>query len=165
VEEKKKLESLVRENERLKKEMQVVMDKERHRQQVEVLKQQNRITEERITYLKDMERKLRQVVIDWKKTDDKQAVIKHLKDLLFKKDTAQVVSKAEKKIQQQYQEISTDELKPGMLVKLKKNYQVGEVKEIRGKKAIVQIGQLPMQLSLSDLVAVEKIIQPQQKTV
>lgn len=161
--EKKKLEILVKENERLKKEMQVVMDKERHRQQVEVLKQQNRVTEERIAYLKDMERKLRQVVIDWRKTEDKQTVIKNLKDLLFKKDTAPVVSKAEKKIQQQYQEIETNELKVGMLVKLKKNYQVGEVKEIRGKKAIVQIGQLPMQLSMSDLVVVEKIIQPQQK--
>ncbi len=165
VEEKKKLENLVKENERLKKEMQVVMDKERHRQQVEVLKQQNRVTEERIAYLKDMERKLRQVVIDWKKTEEKQTVIKHLKDLLFKKDTAPVVSKAEKKIQQQYQEIDIEELKPGMLVKLKKNYQVGEIKEIRGKKAIVQIGQLPMQLSISDLVAVKKIIQAQQKKV
>ena len=84
---------------------------------------------------------------------------------ITKKDTAPVVSKAEKKIQQQYQEIDIEELKPGMLVKLKKNYQVGEIKEIRGKKAIVQIGQLPMQLSISDLVAVKKIIQAQQKKV
>ena len=36
------------------------MDKEKHQQQVEILKQQNKITEERIIYLKDMERKLKQ---------------------------------------------------------------------------------------------------------
>jgi DNA mismatch repair protein MutS2 len=43
------------------------------------------------------------------------------------------------------------------VVKLKKNYQVGEVKEIRGKRAIVQVGLLPMNVELSDLVAVKKI--------
>lgn len=43
------------------------------------------------------------------------------------------------------------------MVKLKKNYQVGEVKEIRGKRAIVQIGQLPMNVDMADLISVEKI--------
>ena len=33
------------------------MDKEKHRQQVAVLKEQNKISEQRIAYLKDMERK------------------------------------------------------------------------------------------------------------
>ena len=47
----KELQLAVRENERLKKEMQQVMDKERHRQQVEVLKEQNRVSEEKIAYL------------------------------------------------------------------------------------------------------------------
>ena len=41
-------------------------------------------------------------------------------------------------------------------VKMKKNYQVGEVKEIRGKRALVQIGLLPMNIDLNDLVAVEE---------
>jgi DNA mismatch repair protein MutS2 len=41
-------------------------------------------------------------------------------------------------------------------VKLKKNYQVGSVKEIRGKRAIVQVGQLPMSVDLADLVVVEE---------
>ena len=39
---------------------------------------------------------------------------------------------------------------------MKKNHQVGEVKEIRGKRAIVQIGLLPMNVELSDLIAVEE---------
>jgi DNA mismatch repair protein MutS2 len=42
-------------------------------------------------------------------------------------------------------------------VKLKKNYQVGEVLEIKGKRAIVKVGQLPMNIDLVDLMVVEKI--------
>lgn len=153
--EKIELSRLVKENERLKKEMEVVMDKERHRQQVEVLKQQNRISEERIAYLKDMERKLRQIVIDWRKSENKNEVIKHLQDLLFKKKEEVVVNKLARKVDKKYIELQ-DEIAIGSLVKLKKNYQVGEVKEIRGKRAIVQIGTVPMNVELVDLVAVEK---------
>jgi DNA mismatch repair protein MutS2 len=47
--------------------MEIVLNKEKHVQQVELLKQQNKISEDRIVYLKDMERKLRQIVLDWKK--------------------------------------------------------------------------------------------------
>jgi DNA mismatch repair protein MutS2 len=39
---------------------------------------------------------------------------------------------------------------------MKKNHQVGEVKEIRGKRAIVQIGLLPMNVEMADLVVVEE---------
>ncbi len=153
--EKKELQRLLSENERLKKEMQLVMDKEKHRQQVELLKQQNRISEERIQYLKDMERKLKQIVLDWKKATDKNQIIKNLQDLLFKKKEQIVVNKLAKKVNAGFKEISTD-ITVGTLVKLKKNYQVGEVKEIRGKRAIVQIGLLPMNVEVNDLVAVEK---------
>ncbi len=153
--EKGELQKLLKENERLKKEMEVVMDKERHRQQVELLRQQNRITEERIAYLKDMERKLRQIVLDYRKAEDKTQVIKNLQDLLFKKKEAVVVNKLEKKVSSKYKELNK-EIEVGSLVKLKKNYQVGEVKEIRGKRAIVQIGVIPMNVELSDLVPVEK---------
>jgi hypothetical protein len=40
---------------------------------------------------------------------------------------------------------------------LKKNYQVGEVLEIKGKRAIVKVGQLPMNIDLIDLMVVEEI--------
>lgn len=153
--EKVDLQKLLKENEKLKKEMEVVMDRERHRQQVEVLKQQNRITEERLTYLKDMERKLRQVVLDYRRATDKTEVIKHLHELLFKKKETVVVNKLEKKVNARYTELGKD-IQVGSLVKLKKNYQVGEVKEIRGKRAIVQIGVIPMNVDITDLVAVEK---------
>lgn len=153
--EKIDLQKLLKENERLKKEMELVMDKERHRQQVELLRQQNRITEERIAYLKDMERKLRQIVLDYRKAEDKSAVIRNLHDLLFKKKEQVVVNKLEKKVSARFEELSTAVV-VGSLVKLKKNYQVGEVKEIRGKRAIVQVGLIPMNVELSDLVPVQK---------
>jgi DNA mismatch repair protein MutS2 len=154
-EKEKELHRLLRENEKLKKEMETVMDRERHRQQVEVLKQQNKITEERIVYLKDMERKLRTMIIEWKKTEDKNKVIREMAALLFKKNEQKVVSKKQKQIDSKYQEISGD-IKVGDKVKMKRNLQVGEVLELRGKKAVVKIGLLPMQVGLEDLVIVKE---------
>lgn len=154
--EKKELARLVKENEKLKKEMEQVMNKERHRQQVELLKQQNRIAEDRLVYLKDMERKLKQIVLDWKKSEDKNQVVRNLQNLLFKRKEEIVVNKLAKKVDQKYKELNQN-ITVGSLVKLKKNYQVGEVKEIRGKRAIVQIGVLPMNVDLADLITVEKV--------
>jgi DNA mismatch repair protein MutS2 len=136
--------------------MQVVLDKEKHRQQVEILRHQNQVSEERIAYLKDMERKLKQIVLDWKKSENKNDVVKNLKDLLFKRKEEIVVNKLAKKVDQKYKELKND-ITVGSLVKLKKNYQVGEVREIRGKRAIVQVGTLPINVDLADLTAVEKI--------
>ena len=127
-----------------------VIDKERHRQQVEVLKQQNRITEERLAYLKDMERKLRQMVTEWKKSEDKNKVIREMAALLFKKNEQKVVSKKQKQLDSKYEEIG-GQIKVGDKVKMKRNLQVGEVLELRGKKAVVKIGLLPMQIDLNDL--------------
>lgn len=157
--EKKELNRLMKENERLKKEMEQVMNKERHIQQVELLKNQNKITEERLIYLKDMERKLKQIVLDWKKSENKNEVVKNLQNLLFKQKETIVVNKLAKKVDKKYKELNTL-IEIGTLVKLKKNYQVGEVKEIRGKRAIVQIGALPINVELADLIPVEKIPEP-----
>ncbi|HEX2609325.1 MAG TPA: MutS2/Smr-associated SH3 domain-containing protein [Flavisolibacter sp.] len=151
----KDLQRLLKENERLKKEMETVMDRERHRQQVELLKQQNKITEDRITYLKDMERKLKQLLIEWKKTEDKNKVIKEMFSLLFKKNEQKVVSKKQKQLDSKYEEVQGD-VKIGDKVKMKKNLQVGEVLEIRGKKAVVKIGLLPMQIDLNDLSLIKE---------
>jgi DNA mismatch repair protein MutS2 len=154
--EKLQLHKMLRENEKLKKEMEQVLDKEKHRQQVELLKQQNQITEDRIVYLKDMERKLKQIVLDYKKAENKNEVVKNLQQLLFKGKEQVVVNKLDKKVDKQYKE-TTGTVIVGGLVKLKKNYQVGTVLEIRGKRAIVQIGQLPINVDLADLSVVEKL--------
>ena len=47
------------------------------------------------------------------------------------------------------------EIKPGDKVKMKQNRQVGILKEIRGKKAIVQLGMVPITVNLHDLVLVK----------
>ena len=132
-----------------------VLDKEKHRQQIELLKQQNKLTEERTNYLKDMERKLRTMVVEWKKTEDKNKVIKEMSALLFKKNEQKVVSKKQKQLESKYQEVK-GEIKVGDTVKMKRNLQVGEVLELRGKKAVVKIGLLPMQIDLNDLSLVRE---------
>jgi len=164
VEEKQKeLNQLLKENDRLKKEMQVLLHKEKHEQQVELLKQQNKITEDRIAYLKDMERKLKQMVIEWKKSEDKDKIVKGMAALLFNKQDDKAKSKMQKKIESKYEEIN-GEIKPGDKVKMRRNQQVGEVMELRGKRAVVKIGLLPMQIDISDLVIVKEKEQPQEKT-
>ena len=155
--EKKELElhQLMRENEKLKKEMQQVMNKERHLQHVEILKEQNRISEEKITYLKDMERRLKQMLIEWRKEEDKVKVIKQMEALLFKRNEKKSSNKMQKKIDSKFDEIG-GEIKPGDTVKMKRNHQVGQVIELRGKRAVVKIGLLPMQVEIKDLVVVKE---------
>jgi DNA mismatch repair protein MutS2 len=150
----KELNKLLKENERLKKEMEALMHRERHEQQVELLKQQNKITEERIEYLKEMERKLRQIVFDWRKAEDKNEVIRQMQSLLFKQKEKQVNEKVKKKFDAKYTEIGGS-ARTGDKVMMKKNHQVGTVKEIRGKKAIVQVGLVPMTVELADLTVVQ----------
>ncbi|MGN6215077.1 endonuclease MutS2 [Parafilimonas sp.] len=153
--EKLDLKKLMSENEQLKKQLSTELSREKHRQQIEVLKLQNKVTEERIAYLREMERKLKQVVLDWKKTENKNEVIKQLQELLFKRKDNQVKNRLEKKIESKYRELQTP-VSVGSKVKMKKNFQVGEVKEIRGKRAVVQIGMVPINIDLNDLVPVEE---------
>jgi len=61
-----------------------------------------------------------------------------------------------KKVDKQYKE-SALPIEVGSIVKLKKNYQVGEVIGFKGKRAIVKVGQLPMNIDIEDLLVVEKI--------
>lgn len=152
--EKKELQRLLKENERLKKEMQQVMDKERHRQEVEKLKHQNKISEEKLSYLKDMERRLKSMVIEWRKAEDKDKVVKMIHALLFNQKEKMVTEKHQKKLNEKFVEIG-GEIKVGDKVKMKQNRQVGVVKELRGKKAIVQLGVIPITVDLQDLVVVQ----------
>lgn len=154
-EKEKDLHRLINENERLKKEMEGVLNKERHHQQVELLKEQNKVTEERLAYLKDMERKLRTMVIEWKKSEDKNKVVKEMASLLFNKADHKTISKKQKQLDSKFQEVA-GEIKIGDKVKMKRNLQIGEVLELRGKKALVKIGLLPMQIDMNDLVLIKE---------
>jgi DNA mismatch repair protein MutS2 len=61
----------------------------------------------------------------------------------------------QKKIDSAFSEVG-GEIKPGDKVKMKRNHQVGEVMELRGKRAVVKIGLLPMQVDVKDLVVVKE---------
>ena len=124
-------------------------------QQVELLKEQNRISEDKISYLKDMERKLKQILIEWRKEENKNKVVKQMEALLFKKDEKKTASKMQKKIDSKFDEVG-GEIKMGDKVKMKRNHQVGQVIELRGKRAVVKIGLLPMQVEIKDLVVVKE---------
>jgi DNA mismatch repair protein MutS2 len=149
----KELHTLLKENERLRKEMEMLIRKERHQQQVEILKQQNQVTEDRLVYLKDMERKLKQIILDWRKAENKNEVIKQMQALLFKQKEKQSNEKIKKKFDSKYTEVG-GEIRLGAKVMMKKNHQVGTVKEVRGKKAVVQLGMVPITVDLSDLIVV-----------
>jgi len=147
------LQKLIKENERLKKEMQQVLDKEKHLQEIERLRHQNKISEEKLSYLKDMERRLKSMVIEWRKTEDKGKVVQMIHALLFNQKEKIIVNKQQKKLDEKFKEVG-GEIVVGAKVKMKKNRQVAIVKEIRGKKAVVQLGLMPMTVELSDLIAV-----------
>ncbi|HTJ13062.1 MAG TPA: MutS2/Smr-associated SH3 domain-containing protein [Dinghuibacter sp.] len=151
----KDLNKMLADNARLKKEMETVMDKERHRQQVELQREQNRITDERIAQMKDMERKLKAVVSEWKRTENKEEVMKTLNALLFQQKEKQVTEKRQAAFDEKYVEIG-GAVKVGDRVKMRQNRQVGTVSEIRGKKAIVQLGRIPLTVDLGDLTVVEE---------
>ncbi len=151
----KELQKLLKENERLKKEYEVLSDKERQKQQQALLKLQNKIREDELQYLKDMERKMKQIVIEWKRTDDKQKVMKQAEALLFHKRQKQANEKQEKKVNDKFEEVGGN-VKVGDQVKIISNTQVGKVLEIRDKRVIVKIGNLPMNVKLSDLVVVQE---------
>ena len=150
---KKDLQTLLKENERLKKEMQQVLDKEKHDQEMERMKHQNQVSEEKILYLKDMERKLKTMVIEWRKSEDKDKMVKMIHALLFNQKEKMVTDKFQKKINEKFIEVGGD-LQVGDKVRMKQNRQIGIVKELRGKKVVVQVGVMPITVDFKDLVVV-----------
>src|SRR6185295_1087608 len=78
--EKQELKKIIAENEKLNRQLTIDLNKEKHRQQIEILNQQKKITGERIEYLKDMERKIRQVILEWKKSEKKEEVVKQIQE-------------------------------------------------------------------------------------
>ena len=83
--------------------------------------------------------------------------------LLFNQNQKQAAEKVKKKINLKYDEVGGD-IKVGIKVLMKKNHQVGEVIEIRGKKAIVKLGMLPITVDMDQLSPVkDKIITEENK--
>ncbi|MCX6314538.1 MAG: hypothetical protein NTX08_07390 [Sphingobacteriales bacterium] len=153
--EKIELQQLLKENHRLKAEMQRVLDKETHRLELEKFQLQNKIAEDKIAYLKDMERRLKAMVIEWRRTEDKEKVVKMIHALLFNQKEKISTEKQQKKFNEKFEEIA-GEINIGDKVRMKMNRQVGIVKEIKRKKVLLQVGAMPMTVDLKDLIRVKE---------
>jgi len=81
--------------------------------------------------------------------------MKHLKELLLRQHVKQKEEKVKKKISSKYEVVGGD-IRIGQKVLMKKNHQVGEVREIKGKKAVIQLGMMPITVELGDLTVVEE---------
>lgn len=151
----KKLDKLLKENEVLKKNYEALTEKEKLKQHYATLKLQNKIKKEELDYLKDTERKLRQLIHDWKKTENKQEVIASAEQLLFKKKQLQSNQAAATKADKHY-DVVGGKPKVGDTIRNKANHQIGILEAVREKRAIVRIGQMPFNVTLDEWVVVRK---------
>ena len=151
----KELDKLLKENVKLKKNLEELTDRERVKQHQDTLRLQNEIKKEELDYLRDTERKFKQIINDWKKSENKQEVIVTAENILFRKKQIQTNVAAAKKADKNYDFIGGAP-KQGDLVRNKINHQVGTLTELRDKRAIVKIGNLPFNVNVEDLVVVRK---------
>ena len=150
----KELNKLLKENERLKKNFEELTDKEKLRQERETLRLQNEIKKEELDYLRETERKFKQIIQDWKRADNKQDVIAAAENVLFKKKQIQTNAAAARKADKNY-EVAGGKPKVGDLVRNKINHQVGTLVELSDKKAIVKIGNMPFTVNIEEWIVVK----------
>jgi DNA mismatch repair protein MutS2 len=151
----KELDKLIKENEQSKKKYEELADKEKLKQQYNTIKLQNQVKKEELEYLRDMERKFKQIIQDWKKADNKQEVIEAAEIVLFKKKQVQANAALAKKADKNYK-IVGGKPEVGNYVRHKTNHQVGIVTGIKDKKAVVTIGKMPFTVKLDEWVVVSK---------
>jgi DNA mismatch repair protein MutS2 len=101
-----------------------------------------------------MERRLKAMVIEWRKTDDKDKVVKMIHALLFNQKEKMTNENQQKKLNEKFIEIEGD-IQIGNKVRMKQNRQVGIVKEIRGKNCVLQVGVMPITVDLKDVVLIK----------
>jgi DNA mismatch repair protein MutS2 len=151
----KELDKLIKENEQSKKKYDELADKEKLKQHYNTIKLQNQVKKEELEYLRDMERKFKQIIQDWKKAENKQEVIEAAEKVLFKKKQVQANASMAKKADKNYKTVGG---KPeiGNYVRHKTNHQIGILTEIKDKKAVVTIGKMPFTVKLDEWVVVSK---------
>ena len=151
----KQVEKLVKENERLKQSYEELTDKEKLKQHYNTLKLQNQIKKEELDYLRDMERKFKQIIHDWKKAENKQEVIQAAENVLFRKKQIASNAAMAKKADKNY-DVVGGQAQVGDLVRNKINHQVGTLSEVRDKRGIVLIGKMPFNVTLDEWIVVRK---------
>ncbi len=151
----KELDDYIKENALLKQKLITLTDKETQKQQIEVLKLQNKIKKEELDYLRNTERKFKQIIQDWKRSENKQEVIKAAENILFRRKDIDMNAAAARKAEKTYDTLA-DTPKIGYLVKNKVSHQVGTIKELKAKRAVVLIGNLPFTVNIDEWVTVRK---------
>jgi DNA mismatch repair protein MutS2 len=151
----KELDKLLKENEKLKKHYEEATNKEKQKQIYETLRLQNKVKKEELDYLRDTERKFKQIIQDWKKTENKQEVINAAENVLFRKKQVDSNASAARKADKNYDTIG-GKPKIGDLMRNRNNHQVGTLAELRDKKAVVKIGNLPFTVNIDEWVVVRK---------
>lgn len=150
------LNKLIRMYEEKKAEYEELTDKERLKQHYATLKLQNKIKKEELDYLRDTERKFKQLVTEWKKASDKQEVIRSAETLLFRRKQLKEQEAAAQKADRMY--IVTGKVpRPGDLVRNIHNHQVGTLESVdANKKGMVKINKLSFNVQMKDWIAVER---------
>jgi DNA mismatch repair protein MutS2 len=158
----KELDKLLKENQKLKKQFEELTDKEKLKQHYATLRLQNQVKKEELDYLRDTERKFKQIIHDWKKTENKQEVIEAAENVLFRRKQVQSNAAAAKKADKNY-EATGSKPQIGDLVRNTNNHQVGTLTELREKRAIVKIGNMPFNVNIDEWVTVRKKLTPAKK--
>ncbi len=151
----KELDDYIKENALLKQKFITLTDKETQKQQIETLKLQNKIKKEELEYLRNTERKFKQIIQDWKRSENKQEVIKAAENILFRRKEIDVNAAAARKAEKTYDTLN-DTPKIGCLVKNRLSHQVGTIKELKAKRAVVLIGNLHFTVNIEEWVTVRK---------
>lgn len=152
------LDKLIKEHSSAKQRYEEQTDKEKLKQHYNTLKLQNEIKKEELDYLRDMERKFKQIITDWKKaenTEEKQEAIQAAEKVLFRKKQIKANAAQAKKASRNFKTVG-GQPEIGNYVRHKKNHQVGVLSEIKDKKAIVMIGKMPFTVNLDEWVVVSK---------
>lgn len=150
-----KLSQLIKENDILKKEFERLNNKEKFKQEQAIIKLQNTIKLEELTYLQEMERNIKQIITEWKKSENKAEVIKSAEEILFKKKQIQSNKKAAHKANKNYETVGSTPQK-GDTVRHKQNHQIGTIIKLKANNATIQINKLPFNVNIDEWVVVKK---------
>lgn len=148
-----RLDQLIKQNEQLKRQYENLTDKEKLHQHYTTLKLQNKIRKEELDYLRETERKFKQIIMDWKKADNKQEVIQAAEKILFRRRQIEQNAAAARKADKKYTAVQKQP-ETGDLVRNRSNHQVGTLTGRKGNKAIVRIGHMPFTVDLKDWIPV-----------
>ncbi len=154
-EKEKTLDEQLKEAETARRRYEKLADKEQQRVHFETLKLQNKIKKDELEYLRETERKFKQIIQDWKKVDYKGSVIDAAEKVLFRKKAVQADVSASKKLDRNYETVG-GALSVGDLVRNKTTHQVGTLTELRDKRAIVKVAKMPFNVALDELIVVRK---------